>query len=46
MIVKGDWIRVDDGLKKKCFGLTDRGNYLIKMYGKLMQVPPNRVSKW
>ena len=41
----GDWIIVDENKRKKCFGKTDSGNYLIKMYNKLMQVPPNRVIK-
>jgi len=45
MIKKGDWIIVDDYQRKKCFGINARGNYLIKMYGKLMQVPANRVTK-
>ena len=45
-IKEGDWIIIDDYRRKKCFGLTERGNYLIKMYGKLMQVPPNRVKLW
>ena len=43
---KGDWIVVDGYQRKKCFGVTERGNYLIKMYNKLMQVPPNRVRLW
>ena len=46
MIKKGDWIIVDNHQRKKCFGMTERGNYLIKMYNKLMQVPPNRVKLW
>ena len=46
MIKEGDLIIVDDYKRKKCIGLTERGNYLIKMYGKLMQVPPNRVKLW
>ena len=45
MIKEGDWIIIDDYMRKKCFGKTERGNYLIKMYGKLMQVPSNRVYK-
>tara|TARA_B100000900_G_scaffold393244_1_gene389516 strand:+ start:612 stop:758 length:147 start_codon:yes stop_codon:yes gene_type:complete len=46
MIKEGDWIIVDGYRRKKCFGVTERGNYLIKMYNKLMQVPPNRVRLW
>ena len=45
MIKKGDWIIVDDYMRKKCSGQTKRGYYLIKMYGKLMQVPPYRVQE-
>ena len=45
MIKEGDWIIVDDYMRKKCFGQTERGNYLIKMHGKLMQVPPYRVQE-
>jgi|TARA_B100000035_G_C21035168_1_gene570550 hypothetical protein len=46
MIKEGDWIVVDDYMRKKCFGLTERGSCLIKIKGKLMQVPPNRVKLW
>ena len=45
-IKEGDWIIIDGYQRKKCFGMTERGNYLIKMYNKLMQVPPNRVKLW
>ena len=45
VIKVGDWIIVDEDKRKKCFGKTESGNYLIKMYNKLMQVPPNRVIK-
>ena len=31
-IKEGDWIIVDDYNRKKCFGVTERGNYLMKMY--------------
>ena len=45
MIKAGELIVVDEDKRKKWFGKTESGNYLIKMYNKLMQVPPNRVIK-
>lgn len=39
------WVMYN-GQKKKCFGIHTNGNYLIKMNRTLVQVYPEKISKY
>ena len=44
MIKQGDWINYDDR-RKKCFGIHNNGNILIKMNRTLVQITPEKINK-
>ncbi len=44
MIKQGDWVTYDDR-RKKCFGIHNNGNILIKMNRTLVQITPEKINK-
>ena len=44
MIKANDWV-VFNNKRKKCFGIHNNGNILIKMNRTLVQITPEKINK-